>query len=165
MTSGQEAYFGDAISNLRVHQVLLIQSKTPGKLNERSSTTLREMKRSLGSILFVLMWIIAIPSPRTNASIVSCSSRCIKRYEISGAHITHFVCGDSIPTALMDACRPQGRRKRKASDIFLGKQGANRFLSSHHLTRRSVGFNMHEECCLEGCRHEEIREYCVYFKR
>lgn len=143
----------------------MIQSKTTGKLNERSSTTLREMKRSLGCILFVLMWIIAIPSPRTNASIVSCSSRCIKRYEISGAHITHFVCGDSIPTALMAACRGQGRRKRKASDIFLGKQGANRFLSSHHLTRRSVGFNMHEECCLEGCRHEEIREYCAYFKR
>ena len=46
----------------------------------------------------------------------------------------------------------------EADEIVLKKQKANRFLSTHHVTKRS--FNVVEECCVEGCVWEEIFEYC-----
>ena len=44
-------------------------------------------------------------------------------------------------------------------DILLGRQSANQFLSAHHRTKRS--FNPVEECCDEGCKLEELKEYCT----
>lgn len=46
----------------------------------------------------------------------------------------------------------------ETDQILLEKQKANRFLSSHHRTRRS--YNAVEECCIEGCVWEELYEYC-----
>lgn len=120
------------------------------------------MKKNLWSILLILLlWPVIIPS-RVDASYVPCNG-CRKANELSHVPISYHICGPSVPEAIISVCNLRRRKKRKAIDLLLGKAKANQFLSSQHVAKRSAGFTMNEECCNEGCRHEEIREYCQNF--
>lgn len=122
------------------------------------------MKTNLYTILVLITWILAISSP-IDAQL-SCSrspnapvdQRCFKVNEQPRVPILYRICGDRLLSAFEQICFSDSRVKRTASDVLLGKEKANRFLSSHHRTKRS--FNPVEECCVEGCVPEEIKEYC-----
>jgi len=112
-----------------------------------------------------MIWIISI-STQINAGFTPCPPRApresCKIYEVGRRSIQFRVCGGVLRSYFGYACGYRKRRKRnaisEADEIVLKEQRANRFLSTHHVTKRS--FNVVEECCVEGCVWEEIFEYC-----
>jgi len=132
---------------------------------EIGTETLTKMKSDFFTIFFVMIWIISI-STQINAGFTPCPPgappESCKIYEVGRRSIQFRVCGGVLRSYFGYACGYRKRRKRnaisEADEIVLKEQRANRFLSTHHVTKRS--FNVVEECCVEGCVWEEIFEYC-----
>ncbi|XP_078374918.1 insulin-like peptide IlO1_i1 [Oculina patagonica] len=114
---------------------------------------------------FLITWILSMSS-QIEASRSYCDPytplEACKISEVPPRRIQFRVCGSVLRSYFGYACGFRKRRRRNViagdDQIFLEKQRANRFLSSHHRSRRS--FNAVEECCVEGCVWEELFEYC-----
>lgn len=77
------------------------------------------------------------------------------------------LCGDSIMKVFIDICQATvwaKRRKRRrdiSPDLFVQtKNEAQDFLSFKRRRRSTHHTDVVEECCGEGCRTEELMEYC-----
>uniref|UniRef100_P0DRI0 Insulin-like peptide 02 n=1 Tax=Exaiptasia diaphana TaxID=2652724 RepID=INS2_EXADI len=74
--------------------------------------------------------------------------------------IKYRVCGWEIFARYLAICHIRQRRRKRSieADIITDKDTANSYFN--RVKRGSGRFNIVEECCLEGCIPEEIREYC-----
>ncbi|XP_029199011.1 uncharacterized protein [Acropora muricata] len=88
--------------------------------------------------------------------------RLYKVNEVGNSLVDGKYCGDQIMQLFTHYCFNQGRKRRS---VFLNEQEATSFLL--HNTQRhrrqassSQATNVWEECCIEGCAHEEVKEYC-----
>nr|CAG9553030.1 mRNA [Oulactis sp. MM-2018] len=84
---------------------------------------------------------------------------CHKVEESSRSQVDFFLCGDSIYYTFIDVCKIKKRRKREvkaAVNILVNRRESSKFLSR----RKRRTYDIVEECCHEGCRVEEVHEYC-----
>lgn len=124
-----------------------------------------KMKADFCTVFLVITWIVSM-SAQINAEFRSCHPNTppqfCKIYEAGRRSIQFRVCGSVLRSYFSHACGFRKRKRRNAiaetDEIVLKQQRANRFLTTHHVTKRS--FNAVEECCVEGCVWEELYEYC-----
>ncbi|KAK2556559.1 hypothetical protein P5673_021472 [Acropora cervicornis] len=126
------------------------------------------MEARLGFLVFALLLVLYLPLTTGKRKCGRHQVCMYKAHEVSPYPITFKVCGDNIISLYNGVCFPRfpaKRRKRrglKAEVVVESKNEALDFLSHKRRRRRSSrrGTNILEECCNEGCRVEEVREYC-----
>lgn len=127
-----------------------------------------------GLTIFLLILTIDLPEILGRTVVMTQNSRRVKPSPTT--HTANHLCGDhliwvlkSVCTALWESKWPKRRHSRKhrrdttTDQIVQMKYEATDFLSSirrrrDNDNRRST--DLQEECCGEGCRVEEIAEYC-----
>ncbi|XP_078356539.1 insulin-like peptide IlO1_i1 [Oculina patagonica] len=75
------------------------------------------------------------------------------------------LCGDHIIDVYKNICNSmwakRRRRREMSADVFVQtKHEAQDFLSFRRRKRDTDSTDVIEECCGEGCRTEELKEYC-----
>ncbi|XP_078373924.1 insulin-like peptide IlO1_i1 [Oculina patagonica] len=73
------------------------------------------------------------------------------------------LCGDNIMIYFENICKSMWfkRRRDMGADMFVQtKHEAQDFLSFKRRKRDTDSTDVIEECCGEGCRTEELKEYC-----
>jgi len=68
-------------------------------------------------------------------------------------------CGDTLMSVYKSLCRYHNG-KRKRSSALLDEKKASSFLHAQTIRSKRSKTNIVEECCVEGCRYEEVHEYC-----
>ncbi|CAH3035043.1 unnamed protein product [Porites lobata] len=82
-----------------------------------------------------------------------------KLYEVGHRPIHGFFCGDHTIEVYLAVCYGYHYdESRTHRSVMVDEKEANNFL--HRLRRSSSSTNIVEECCIEGCHIEEVREYC-----
>ncbi|XP_073240304.1 uncharacterized protein [Porites lutea] len=79
--------------------------------------------------------------------------------EVGHRPIHGFFCGDQTTEIYLAVCYGYHYDESKTHrSVMVDEKEANNFL--HRLRRSSSSTNIVEECCIEGCHMEEVREYC-----
>ncbi|XP_031575452.1 molluscan insulin-related peptide 1-like isoform X2 [Actinia tenebrosa] len=94
-----------------------------------------------------------------------CRGYC-KINESPQTNIDYRICGDQIAQKYMELCgNPRAGRRNHIThgldhrSILESNSLAKRFLISRRQPN-SQSTDIVEECCVEGCRAEEVQEYC-----
>lgn len=91
--------------------------------------------------------------------IVKGSTKMRKTNEVGRRPIDDYYCGSRFLDMFKSVCGINGR-KRKRSPPLIDEKKASSFLHPQAIGSKRSSTNAVEECCVEGCRHEEIHEYC-----
>nr|VVJ25857.1 mRNA [Oulactis sp. MM-2018] len=115
--------------------------------------------------MFVYTTIMLLLLAEINHS-QGCSGLC-KINESPQTNIDYRICGDQITQKYTELCGnpAAGRRNRITGldqrSIFESNLLAKRFLISRRQIVNNRRTDIVEECCAEGCKAEEVKEYCI----
>ncbi|XP_032220951.1 uncharacterized protein LOC116603593 [Nematostella vectensis] len=113
-------------------------------------------------LLLIVSQLAVMVSGTCNAE----RTNCWKTSEAGHSQVDYHLCGDQISDAWTIICYGGGvtarqrQINRRDLSIVQSADEARQFNSKTQRGKRSSIYTITEECCVEGCKQEEIREYC-----